>query len=112
MKTGIQLITKERKEQIEKHGVTILADVINNNGEFERDGEAFKQPQLAEGARLLLYHDDDLVRSFLDADIFIPHEWDKERWIKMLNKPYRERLIIAGALIAAEIDRIQYPQNK
>ena len=36
-----------------------------------------------------------------------PIEWDWKVWDYMINKSYKERLIIAGALIAAEIDRIQ-----
>ncbi len=35
-----------------------------------------------------------------------PEGWNKELHNKMMNKPYKDRLIIAGALIAAEIDRI------
>jgi hypothetical protein len=30
----------------------------------------------------------------------------------MASKSYKERLIIAGALIAAEIDRLQYLENE
>ena len=33
--------------------------------------------------------------------------WDEDLWQKMCNKSYKDRLIIAGALIAAEIDRLQ-----
>jgi hypothetical protein len=34
--------------------------------------------------------------------------WDKKRLEHMRSKPYKERLIIAGAFIAAEIDRVQF----
>jgi hypothetical protein len=30
----------------------------------------------------------------------------------MRHKPYKERLIIAGALLAAEIDRVQYLEEQ
>lgn len=43
MKSGIELIAKERQEQIEKHGRTIEHDVENNDNE-----------QLAMGAEMLL----------------------------------------------------------
>ncbi len=36
----------------------------------------------------------------------IPAGWDKQIWEHMLKKKHKQRLIIAGALIAAEIDRI------
>lgn len=36
-----------------------------------------------------------------------PENWDKAIFDKMISKPWKQRLIIAGALIAAEIDRIQ-----
>lgn len=84
-KTGIELIAQERSEQIEKHGRTIKSDVDNNS--------AF---QLAKGAAALL-------RPSINAK---PIGWDNKTWERMCSKPYKERMIIAGALIAAEIDRI------
>lgn len=35
-----------------------------------------------------------------------PTGWDKSIWAKMCSKSYKERLIMAGALIAAELDRL------
>jgi hypothetical protein len=88
MKTGIELINEERIEQIEKHQVTISKDILNNpNGE------------LMTAARLLLY-------PYATASE-PPNNWDKIIWNRMRNKTVRQRLIIAGALIAAELDRLQ-----
>lgn len=85
--TGIELIAQERKEQIEKHGRTIEADVKYNN-----------RRQLTSGAkRLIEIHPDPLNA---------PNDWDVDTWQRMCRKGYKERLIIAGALIAAEIDRL------
>ena len=39
-----------------------------------------------------------------------PEGWDSEMWNKMLAKDDYKRLAIAGALIAAEIDRLNYIQ--
>ncbi|MBP6566066.1 MAG: hypothetical protein KA270_02800 [Saprospiraceae bacterium] len=89
MKTGIELIAQERAEQIEKHGRTIKSDVEYNS-----------HCELSDGARLLLTGINELER------VIPPHNWDREIWDKMISKPYKERLIIAGALIAAEIDRL------
>ncbi len=88
METGIELIAEERYEQILKHGRSIENDVVENcNGE------------LVQGALVLAggYHLDNM-----------PKKWDVKICEKMRNKAYKERLIIAGALIAAEIDRLNY----
>jgi len=85
MKTGIELIAKERQEQIEKHGRTIEDDAIQN-----RDGE------LTDGAIAILMS---------NGKIF-PNTWDPSVCAHMVKKPYMERLIIAGAFIAAELDRL------
>lgn len=88
MKTGAKLIAKERKEQIEKHGYDSENDAYYYNGE------------LIDAATRLI----DGSRQMRNAP---PNEWDEEIWQKMFDKPYKDRLIIAGALIAAEIDRLQ-----
>ena len=89
--TGIEMIAKERQEQIEKHNRSIENDV-KENGSY----------QLAIGAsKLLAYpaecHDYQLP----------PNGWNVDIYKKMRDKPYKERLIIAGALIAAELDRLE-----
>ena len=91
MNTGIELITQERKEQIEKHGRTLEYDLNHN-----------KFLQLSEAAILLAHNE----YHHLLYDIPTPYLWNKSLFDKMLKKPYKERLIIAGALIAAELDRI------
>lgn len=92
MKTGIELIAEERNEQIEKHGRTVDYDVIQNSNE-----------QLSDAASKLCVDD---AGGYWPTDT-LPLNWRQDLWDKMTNKPYKERLIIAGALIAAEIDRIQ-----
>lgn len=95
MKTGIELIAEERQEQIEKHNRTVILDVVrNSNG------------QLSEAAAMLAYNENnclDLEEIALDH---CPESWDPVIWKKMVDKSYKDRLIIAGALIAAEIDRL------
>jgi hypothetical protein len=91
-KTGIELIAEERQEQIEKHKRTVAEDVeYNDNG------------QLALGAEMLLAAEHE---EGIDPYSY-PDGWDEDICRKMLAKPYKERLVIAGALIAAEIDRLQ-----
>ncbi|MEM7487259.1 MAG: hypothetical protein AAF348_18780 [Bacteroidota bacterium] len=91
MKTGIELIAQERKEQIEKHGRNIESDVEINS--------CF---QLSEAACYLAWLDIEEA----DCRDEAPCGWNLEQWQKMHDKPHEERLIIAGALIAAEIDRL------
>jgi len=96
MKSGIELIAIERQEQIEKHGRTI-----------ERDAEENMCCELKIAASALLeYNGDDDEEEFISLGSF-PAGWDSHLCEKMAHKPYKERLIIAGALIAAEIDRLQ-----
>lgn len=93
IKSGIDLIAEERLEQIEKHGRTV-----------ERDDKENYAEQLATGAEMLLAmsHEEGI------DPLTFPDGWDHDICQHMLGKPYKERLIIAGALIAAEIDRLNY----
>src|SRR5688572_5995972 len=80
--TGVGLIAIERLEQINKHGRTI-----------ERDNKENSAEQLATGAEMLLAmsHEEGI-----DPQTF-PDGWDHDICQHMLGKPYKERLIIAGA---------------
>lgn len=99
MKTGIELIAEERQEQITKHGRTIKSDVRANNSE-----------ELATAAHALLGIYPDAEEADRTIGEF-PAGWNNAICKKMANKPYKERLIIAGALIAAEIDRLNAIEN-
>ena len=84
MKTGIEFITEERTEQIER-GFTPEHDSKYKNGELKK-AAAFvitKDP----------YH--------------FPATWSEEWFHKLQNKKGIEALKVAGALIAAEIDRLE-----
>jgi len=88
--TAVILIEKERNEQQTKHGKTTKIDVIENpNGE------------LIQGAKAII--DGDLMA--------FPSNWKATFVNKMVNKPLKERLVIAAALLAAEIDRLQYLED-
>ena len=90
MKSGIELIANERNEQLQKHNRSITSDVICN-----------PSGQLVTGAVALIRNES---KGFWDE---MPMRWDEALCKKMAKKSYKKRLIIAGALIAAEIDRIQ-----
>lgn len=91
MKTGIELISTERQEQLSKHDRSIESDVDYNTDR-----------QLSQAAYMLLAVD---YEEGIDPETY-PFDWDKAACEKMISKTYKERLIIAGALIAAELDRL------
>ena len=85
--SGIGLIAKERTEQIEKHGRTVESDVkVNYRAEL---------------------HDAAIFALSLDENYY-PMSWADEFKQRLLSKRGGsiERLKIAGALCAAEIDRL------
>lgn len=83
MKTGIELIAQERFEQIEKHGFSV------ENDEFYSQNELLKAALFC-----------------INPDVFEwPFYWQEKFRDKILNKSDEERLTVAGAFIAAEIDR-------
>ena len=89
--TGVELIAQERLEQKIKHGRTVKSDYELNS-----------DYQLINGA----------IRLLNGGDYPPPDGWDKETWTKMLNKGDGERYVIAGALIADEIDRLNFENDK
>ncbi len=90
MKTGIELIAIEREEHISKHCINTGIDILHNS-----------HYQLA-------YAAEKMCVPQLDVPNYIPPvNWDEQIWSKMISKNYKERLIIAGSLIAAELDRLQ-----
>lgn len=84
---GIELIAQERQEQIEKHGLITTRNVID-----------FREDQLLLAAFDLLS---------LAPGHTAPKGMSQEMWSQMRCKTERERAIIAGALIAANEDRLQ-----
>jgi len=91
-KTGVQLIADERKRQVEKEGYVAAHDDQHTNGELAIAGSIYASP-----ARLrffLLYKTSPLNWPFDDGEYKpVPQDRVKE-------------LVKAGALIAAEIDRL------
>lgn len=99
MKTGIELIAAERQKQIDKHGFTGKHHLAHP--------QWYDNNQLQQAAVTLLMHEIDEV---VDVDAVLPPGWDIEWFRDLNNRPRKVRLIIAAALIAAELDRIQEPE--
>lgn len=95
--TGIELIVKERQEQIQKHDRTVEHDVAVN-----------KDEQLVDAMLLIIASSTD------DNNLVVqesPQGWNGEVWQNILSKPWKERLAVLGAFAAAEIDRLNYIEN-
>lgn len=90
-KTAVELIAIEREEQIKKHGRDV-----------QSDRECNTEGQLVDAAIKLCADD---IGGYWPTKT-LPVGWNQQVWDKMTNKTYKERLIIAATLIAAEYDRI------
>jgi len=92
---GVELIAIERKKQIEKHGFTAE--------HHAKHPEWYDEFQLTDAASTLSMR---IIKSCC-----VPLNWDAEWFKKLCLRTYEERLIIAGALLASEWDRLDYLQK-
>lgn len=86
---GVEMIAAERKRQVEMEGWTPEHDAEHTDHSLAQAAACYAVPQDRRG--------------FLFADLW-PDSWDESWW-----KPSADRvreLVKAGALIAAEIDRL------
>ena len=101
MKTGIEIISEERQRQILVEGWT-----------YEHDDRHFKGDLAAAANEYVFYAacqsalKEDIIKNYIPA--YWP--WETELW-KPSDNPIRN-LAKAGALIAAEIDRLQRLKEK
>lgn len=102
MKTGIELIALERLRQIEAEGWTPEHDAMHDKGEL---AEAAAYYAITPGQRAWL----DNSELFISANNGLGTSmwpWRPE-WFKPSPNDRVKELTKAGALIAAEIDRLQ-----
>lgn len=90
---GIDQISSERLKQIDKHGYT-----GKNQAEHP---EFYSEGQLLQASRELSYTNAPL-------SLRVPKNWDMEWFMRLAKKPFEDRIRIAGALLAAELDRLKY----
>jgi hypothetical protein len=103
MKTGIQLISEERERQICKEGWSELHDDDHVFGELADAAIVY-----ADAAEALIRGDKDISGMrfyYMQAGLSKQWPWAVE-YLKIDANPVRN-LVKSGALIAAEIDRIQ-----
>lgn len=97
MKTGIELITEERKRQVTEEGWSTDHDFVHHrNDELARAAVAYALPRRFR----------NLLKSG-GRNIFpFGPEWWKPAQLPVTIKGRIRELVKAGALIAAEIDRL------
>jgi len=102
MKTAIELIAKERQRQIEKEGFGHRHDNTHRSGELCDAAGCYVKAaaKLARGESLQY-----LLSAVPAGSIGFQWPWE-EVWWKPSDDPIRN-LVKAGALIVAEIERIQ-----
>ena len=96
MKTGIELIAEERKRQIEQLGWDAEHDAKHTRHELARAAACYATP--------------GYLRTIINGR---PFGWPfNKHWWKPSPQDRKRELVKAGALIAAEIDRLQMGNEK
>lgn len=102
MKTGIELIAEERQRQIEKEGYTDISDSQHDDNSLAKAAACYAMPN-DEREKYQSF-------TFSEPKRFYPRWWPKSwhinHWKPTPDNRVKE-LTKAGALIAAEIDRLQ-----
>ena len=102
--TGIELITVERERQVSVEDWTPEHDAEHAGGEMIKAAVAYADCNL-----IMMRRHESFVVKDVRADLTIyqdPWPWGSE-WDKRRKHDSIKRLTISGALIAAEIDRLQ-----
>lgn len=95
---GVDLIAAERQRQLAVEGWTAVHDAHHEPNELAMAAASYALP--------------DYEREFVSSGHQVPRTWPWEEaaWKPSPDDRVRE-LVKAGALIAAEIDRLQVPQE-
>ena len=96
MKTGIELIAEERQRQIEVEGWTAEHDSQHKNGELANAAVCYAMTPDLENLMCNTWDNNFIIEVF-------PFEMS---WLKRTPNNRVRDLVKAGALIAAEIDRL------
>jgi len=105
--SGAELIAAERQRQIDAEGWTTDHDDGHDEGELALAAACYAIPDDGDASEPVRFP----TRSLLDGKE-IPPLWPWEgRWYKRTPHDRRRELVKAGALIAAEIDRLQRAEH-
>jgi len=103
MKTGVELIARERARQEGVEGF----DAIHDSGSGHADGQlALAACYYAMPGSVYV----PVLRRDIQPEYLYPRDWG-DKWAKRGPKERLRQLVAAGALIAAEIDRLQRQEN-
>lgn len=107
MTTGIELISKERERQINKEGWTKEHDAEHCFGELANAAACYAMTDFYKNRDMVsIWCEDGTTRR-----VPVMWSWDGQWWKPTPNDRIKE-LVKAGALIAAEIDRLLAEKNK
>ena len=105
MKTGIEIIAAERQRQIEQEGWTPEHDAEHVNDEMALAASAYALPDYCR--HIVRYYDG------YPNEVSYPRGWPWDpKWWKPCPGNRIKELAKAGALIAAEIDRLMNAEMK
>lgn len=100
MKTGVELITDERARQVTVEGFTAEHDSAHSSRQLVLAAACYTLPEF--------YRDYQHCPISTNRPIFCPRLWPWDPcWWKPSPENHIRDLVKAGALIAAEIDRLQ-----
>lgn len=100
--SGLLVIQRERLRQITKEGFTLLHDKQHDCGELAMAAACYAAPEMLYALRATAF--DGL--KYVD-----PWPWG-QKWDKRGRHDRVKQLAVAGALIAAEIDRLVQQQDR
>lgn len=100
MKTAIELIKDERERHVSREGYTTEHDDMHRNFELVRAAICYAEPIVVRVS----------TSAKNSRGQTVPFNWPFE-YDSWNPKTYKEDLIRAGALIAAEIDRLQHAKE-
>ena len=114
MKTGIELITEEREEQLKKHGFDKEHDKEHTNDSLSWNASVLASPYVLY-TKHKLANGIHFMKATIDNHWKLPNQNYKPHGSNVIidncelsGKERIKQLTVAGALIAAEIDRIKF----
>lgn len=102
MNKAIELINKERDRQITDEGRTSEHDDLHTDGQLAMAAACYASPEDIYVERLTPVTDGSDIA---DIDFFDPWPWDAESNKRTKHDRVRQ-LVVAGALIVAELERL------
>ena len=109
--TGAELIAQERARQMEQEGWTAEHDAQHKDGSLALAAACYALPPKKRGHKAIIVTRPCLRSEYTTEEaVYVPRLWPRSwhpDWWKPEDKDRIRQLVVAGALIAAEIDRLQ-----